>query len=77
MENTEPESRATVASLVNMSNNFGRAFSPSVSGWMQVNYGFGPVYAGVLAMYSIAVYLYWKFFWRNNTGAVPLAAPAD
>lgn len=77
MENTEPESRATVASLVNMSNNFGRAFSPSVSGWMQVNYGFGPVYAGVLAMYSIAVYLYWKFFWRNNTGAAPLAAPAD
>jgi MFS family permease len=77
MENTEPESRATVASLVNMSNNFGRAFSPSVSGWMQVNYGFGPVYAGVLAMYSIAVYLYWKFFWRNNTGVVPLAAPAD
>jgi MFS family permease len=77
MENTEPESRATVASLVNMSNNFGRAFSPSVSGWMQVNYGFGPVYAGVLATYSIAVYLYWKFFWRNNTGAVPLAAPAD
>src|SRR5450759_361222 len=77
MENTEPESRATVASLVNMSNNFGRAFSPTVSGWMQVNYGFGPVYAGVLAMYSIAVYLYWKFFWRNNTGAAPLAAPAD
>ena len=77
MEHTEPESRATVASLVNMANNFGRAFSPSVSGWMQVNYGFGPVYSGVLILYTIAVYLYWKFFWRKKTGAVPIAAPAD
>jgi MFS family permease len=77
MEHTEPEARATVASLVNMANNFGRAFSPSVSGWMQVNYGFGPVYSGVLVLYTISVYLYWRFFWRKKTGAVPIAAPAD
>ena len=77
MEHTEPEARATVASLVNMSNNFGRAFSPSVSGWMQVNYGFGPVYSGVLILYTISVYLYWKFFWQIKTGAIPLAAPID
>ncbi len=77
MEHTEPEARATVASLVNMANNFGRAFSPSVSGWMQVNYGFGPVYSGVLVLYTLSVFLYWKFFWQKNTGAVPLPAPAD
>ena len=77
MEHTEPEARATVASLVNMANNFGRAFSPSVSGWMQVNYGFGPVYSGVLVLYTLSVFLYWKFFWQKNTGAVPLTAPAD
>jgi MFS family permease len=77
MEKVEPESRATVASLVNMANNFGRAFSPSVSGWMQVTYGFGPVYAGVLVLYTLAVYLYWKFFWRVKTVGVPIPAPAD
>ncbi|MGA2505158.1 MAG: MFS transporter [Anaerolineales bacterium] len=77
MEHTEPEARATVASLVNMANNFGRAFSPSVSGWMQVNYGFGPVYSGVLVLYTLSVYLYWRYFWHKKTGAIPLAVPAD
>ena len=77
MERVEPGARATVASLVNMANNFGRAFSPSISGWMQVNYGFGPVYAGVLVLYTISVYLYWKFFWSAKTAMVPMRAPAD
>ncbi|GAB4495549.1 MAG: MFS transporter [Anaerolineales bacterium] len=67
MEHVEPESRATVASLVSMANNFGWAFSPTISGWMQVNYGFGPVYALVIALYSLAVFMYWKFFWNTRT----------
>jgi len=77
MEKVEPGARATVASLVNMANNFGRAFSPSISGWMQVNYGFGPVYAGILILYTISVYLYWKFFWSVKTALEPISAPAD
>jgi MFS family permease len=64
MEHVEPESRATVASLVNMASNFGWAFSPSISGWLQVNYGFGPVFACVIVLYSITVFMYWKFFWK-------------
>jgi len=64
MEHVEPESRATVASLVSMAGSFGWAFSPSISGWMQVSYGFGPVYASVLVLYSISVFLYWNFFWK-------------
>jgi len=77
MEKVEPGSRATVASLVNMANNFGRAFSPSISGWMQVTYGFGPVYIGVLVLYTAAVYLYWKFFWKVKTAVGPQTVPAD
>jgi MFS family permease len=77
MEKVDPEARATVASLVNMANNFGRAFSPSVSGWLQVSYGFGPVYLGVLFTYSIAVYLYWKFFWKVNPAAAVQPALTD
>lgn len=68
MEHVDPESRATVASLVSMANNFGWAFSPTVSGWLQVRYGFQPVFICTMVLYSIAVFMYWKFFWfRKNT----------
>lgn len=69
MEHVEPESRATVASLVSMANNFGWALSPTISGWLQVHYGFGPVFALVLVLYSFAVFLYWKFFWNARTAS--------
>ncbi len=70
MEHAAPEARATVASLVSMSWSFGWAFSPTVSGWLQVNYGFTPVYVGTIASYAIAIYLYWRFFgWKTATAA--------
>ena len=39
MEHVEPSARATVASLTSMAWNFGWAFSPTISGWLQVRYG--------------------------------------
>jgi len=77
MEKVEPEARATVASLVSMANSFGWAFSPSISGWLQVNYGFGPVFAGVLVLYTLSVFLYWKYFWNGKTIPLSTMAPAD
>ncbi len=77
MEHVEADARATVASLVSMANSFGWAFSPSISGWLQVHYGFGPVFAGVLVLYSISVYMYWKFFWNAKAVQPPAPAPAD
>ena len=77
MEKVEPDARATVASLVSMSNSFGWAFSPSISGWLQVKYGFGPVFVCVLVLYTLSVYLYWKFFWSVKTVRVPETIPAD
>jgi MFS family permease len=65
MERVEPSSRATVASLVSMSWNFGWAFSPTISGLMQVRYGFGPPFLGTIILYTISVALYWAFFWRK------------
>ena len=62
MEHVEPSARATVSSLTSMSWNFGWAFSPTISGWMQVSYGFAPPYIGTILLYSIATYLYWAFF---------------
>jgi MFS family permease len=76
MEHVEPGARATVASLVSMAWSFGWAFSPSVSGWLQVNYGFGPPYIGTIVLYTIAVFLYWKFFWNRQVEPGSLPAPA-
>jgi MFS family permease len=66
MEHAEPEARATVASLVSMSWNFGWAFSPTLSGWLQVHYGFNPVFLGTISTYILAIFLYWRFFLRKN-----------
>jgi MFS family permease len=77
MEQVDQGARATVASLVSMANSFGWAFSPSISGWLQVKYGFGPVFACVLVLYTLSVYLYWKFFWSGKTVMAPGGAVAD
>jgi MFS family permease len=74
MEHVESSARATVASLVSMAWNFGWAFSPTLSGLLQVRYGFGPPFLGTILLYALSVYLYWAFFWRR--GHVPRPAPS-
>ena len=77
MEQVEPSSRALVASLTAMSWSFGWAFSPSISGSLQVRYGFGPPFLGTITMYIISITLVWIFFLRkrNKRGHVPAANP--
>jgi MFS family permease len=69
MEKVDASARATVASLVSMSWSFGWAFSPTVSGWLQVRYGFGPPFIGTILLYSLSVILYWIFFLRGKAQA--------
>jgi MFS family permease len=66
MEHVEPSSRATVASLVSMSWNFGWAFSPTISGYLQVQYGFGPSFLGTIVLYTISTIMYYAFFLRGR-----------
>ncbi len=78
MEKVGPSDRTTVASLTSMVWNSGRAFSPSISGWLQVNYGFAPVFGLAIILYACAVPLYWLFFLRKpKNDAAVLAAQAD
>lgn len=77
MEHVEPSGRATVASLTSMAWNFGWAFSPTVSGWLQVKYGFGPAFIGTITLYTISVIMYWSFFWRRTIEPVQTPAAAD
>ena len=69
MERVEPGARATVASLVSMSWNFGWAFSPTISGLLQVRYGFGPPFMLTILLYTISTALYWAFFDRKKTAS--------
>ena len=66
MEQVDREARATTASLLSMSWNFGWAFSPTISGWLQIRYGFDPVFVGTISTYIIAIILYWRFFWHES-----------
>jgi MFS family permease len=77
MEHVEESARATVASLVSMAWNFGWAFSPAVSGWLQVKYGFGPPFLGTIFLYTIAIFLYWVFFWRGTRDPQVISTPGD
>lgn len=77
MEHVDPSARATVASLTSMAWNFGWAFSPTISGWLQVRYGFGPPFIGTIILYTISVVMYWAFFWRGQPKPVPASAAAD
>lgn len=77
MEHVEPSARATVASLTSMAWNFGWAFSPTISGWLQVKYGFTPPFIGTITLYIISVFMYWAFFWRGRTESQPVPIAAD
>ena len=66
MEQVESESRAMVASLNSMVHSFGRAFSPIISGWLQVRYGFGPPFIGTILLYIVAIVMYYFFFLRGG-----------
>ncbi len=65
MEQVEPEARATVSSLASIGWSFGWALSPWVSGWLQTNYGFAPVFAGTIFSYVLAIAMMGHFFWRR------------
>jgi MFS family permease len=66
MERVDPSARATVASLTSMAWNVGWSFSPMISGYLQVNYGFGPPFIGTITLYIVAITMYWAFFWRGQ-----------
>ncbi len=77
MEQVEPSARATVASLVSMAWNFGWAFSPTISGYLQVQYGFGPPFMGTIILYTISTIMYYAFFLRGKKRPSPEPVPGD
>ncbi len=77
MEHVEPSARATVASLVSMAWNFGWAFSPTISGYLQVKYGFAYPFLGTIILYTISTIMYYAFFLRGKSSLRPEPVPGD
>lgn len=75
MEQVDPESRGMLASLSSMAWNFGWALSPTISGYLQVRYGFGPPFILTILLYSIAIAMYYIWFLRPKKKAVRVESP--
>lgn len=66
LEQVDPESRAMIASLTSMAHHFGWAFSPTISGFFQVKYGFWPSFTSTIILYAISIVMYYIWFWRKR-----------
>jgi len=66
LEQVDPESRAMIASLTSMAHHFGWAFSPTISGFFQVKYGFWPSFTSTIVLYAVSIVLYYVWFWRKR-----------
>jgi predicted MFS family arabinose efflux permease len=66
MEQVDGKYRAMVASLSSMAHQFGWAFSPTISGYLQVRYGFKPAFMVTIFFYLIAISMYYLWFWKNR-----------
>lgn len=62
MERTPEHHQGLVNSILNLSWNIGWSVGPYVSGVVQENYGFAPLFITTALLYGIAVVLTWVFF---------------
>lgn len=77
MEKVDPESRGMIASLSSMAGNFGWAFSPTISGLLQVRSGFNWPFTITLITYVIAIGMYYVWFLAKGKGKQSLEVPAE
>jgi MFS family permease len=65
MDEVEPGLRPVAASMLTVSGSLGWGISSMISGWLQVNYGFGPAFVGAGIGYALGVFSAWWFFLRR------------
>ena len=75
MEEVQAEMRPVAASMLTVSGSLGWGLSSVVSGWLQVNYGFGPAFVGAGIGYALGVFSAWWFFLRHPQIGKPQHVP--
>ncbi len=69
LEQVEPGIQALAASLIGLAFQFGWAFMPSISGWLQAEYGpqgFLPIIMTTAVFYIIAIVFTWIYFRKEE-----------
>ncbi len=75
MERTPEHQQGFVNSILNLSWSIGWAVGPFISGLVQQNYGFTPLFIATAVLYFIAILAQWYFFiWEERKAAAPVAA---
>jgi MFS family permease len=74
MEICEPEDQGAVSSILNISWMAGWAVGPLISGVVQQNYGFTPLFIGTLVLYTLSTALVWIFFHDSEPQPRAIAA---
>jgi MFS family permease len=82
MERSPEQHHGFVNSCLNVSWNVGWAVGPYVSGVVQQNYGFTPLFIATAVLYGLAIGFTWAFFRRSDEesasqGIVPAPESAD
>jgi MFS family permease len=67
MEQTPDHDRGSVNSLLNIAWTFGWAIGPYISGLVQKNYGFPPLFISTFILYCLSTSLVWIFFKRTES----------
>jgi predicted MFS family arabinose efflux permease len=66
MEQLDESERATGSSLMAMTWDLGWSTAPYVSGLVQVQWGFGPLFVATTALYGLGVVCVYRFFGRRG-----------
>lgn len=73
MEQVEEHEQGTLNSMISLSWQTGWAIMPIISGFIQENYGFAPIFITTGVLYALSTALIWHFFKDSET---PLPTPA-
>jgi predicted MFS family arabinose efflux permease len=71
MEVSEPQDQGAVSSMLNISWQAGWAVGPILSGFVQQDYGFAPLFIATVILYTISTILVWLFFGDTENRIAP------
>ncbi len=72
MEVCEPQDQGAVSSMLNISWQAGWAVGPILSGFIQQDYGFAPLFIATVILYTISTILVWLFFGDTENRIAPV-----
>lgn len=72
MINSPPNEQAVIASIRGMGWQFGQVVGVLVSGFVQVRFGFSPLFIATSALYILAIFLTWHHFLPIEHRSMPV-----